>query len=137
MTPDVSMRSEASNKRITGNDATMDFMAKKLITRLIDDIDGAELDDGGESIAFSFDGHAYEIDLSDANAEKLRDALAPFIKAARRTGAPASTPIRGRRATSGRSDLAAVRAWANDNGMPVSDRGRVPSSVLEAYDAAH
>lgn len=112
-------------------------MAKKLITRLIDDIDGTELDDSGESITFSLDGRAYEIDLSDANVEKLRDALAPFIKAGRRSGASTPSAPRARRSAGGRSDLAAVRAWANDNGMTVSERGRVPASVLEAYDAAH
>ncbi|WP_433674819.1 histone-like nucleoid-structuring protein Lsr2 [Microbacterium gorillae] len=114
-------------------------MAKKIIHQLVDDIDGTVLDAGeGESVHFSLDGVAYEIDVTDANAAALRDALSPYISAGRRVGRDASTvrattPKRVGR----RPDLAAVRAWANDNGHPVSDRGRVPASVLEAYDAAH
>ncbi|WP_454149036.1 histone-like nucleoid-structuring protein Lsr2 [Microbacterium lacticum] len=109
-------------------------MAKKLITRIIDDLDGTELEDGGRTVSFSLEGRAYEIDLSDKNADKLRDALAPFIKVARSSSA--SGP-RARRSARGSSNLAAVRAWANDNGHTVSERGRVPATVLAAYEAAH
>lgn len=113
-------------------------MAKKIVHQLIDDLDGTALEAGeGESVPFSLDGIAYEIDLTDENAETLRGALSPYIAAGRRVGrasAPSATaPARGK----SRTDLAAVRAWANDNGHSVSDRGRVPASVLEAYDAAH
>jgi hypothetical protein len=31
----------------------------------------------------------------------------------------------------------AVRAWARAEGMTVSDRGRMPASVITAYEAAH
>lgn len=113
-------------------------MAKKHITQLIDDLDGTVLDDGA-TVYFSLDGKAYEIDLSDANAQTLRDVLTPYIKAGRPiAGNGVRTTTRPRSgAKSGRVDLAAVRAWAKDNGHTVSDRGRVPGSVLEAYDAAH
>lgn len=113
-------------------------MAKKQITQLIDDLDGSTLEEGdGVTLRFALEGRSYEIDLSDANAAKLRDALAPFIAAARLTSGTAS-PTRSRAArANGRSDLAAIRAWANENGYTVSSRGRVPQPVIEAYEASH
>ncbi|WP_105566011.1 histone-like nucleoid-structuring protein Lsr2 [Microbacterium halophytorum] len=112
-------------------------MARKIVHQLVDDIDGTVLDPGeGESVSFALDGKSYEIDLTDANAEKLRKAVAPYIAAGRRVAAaqPQRTPRR--RATNSR-DLADVRQWAKDNGYTVSERGRVPGAILEAYDAAH
>lgn len=114
-------------------------MARKIVHQLIDDIDGTVLDHGvGSTIHFSLDGTAYEIDLTDDHAADLRDALAPFIAAGRRLGrgGTAASPAARKRSEPGR-DLAAVRAWASANGHTVSDRGRVPQVVLDAYDAAH
>jgi len=50
--------------------------------------------------------------------------------------AASKTPPRSGRTADGGSkpDLTAVRQWARDNGYAVSDRGRVPNSVLAAYD---
>jgi hypothetical protein len=59
-------------------------MARRTI--LIDDLDGGE---AAETIAFAIDGMSYEIDLSDGNAKKLREALSPFIASARPVAAPA------------------------------------------------
>ncbi|HAM13781.1 MAG TPA: hypothetical protein DCO91_10820, partial [Microbacterium sp.] len=42
-----------------------------------------------------------------------------------------------KRRRSGQQDYSAVRAWAKENGYSVSERGRVPASVLEAYNAAN
>ncbi len=112
-------------------------MAKRIVHQLIDDIDGTLLgDDEGETLHFSLDGTLYEIDLSDANAQKLRDALRPFIDAGRRAnsaGAPAKTP---RKRPSRSPEAARIRAWAAENGHTVSERGRVPAPVIEAYRAA-
>ncbi|MDQ1206086.1 hypothetical protein QE377_002445 [Microbacterium sp. SORGH_AS 862] len=111
-------------------------MAKQQITRLIDDLDGEVLE-AGKTIHFSLEGRAYEIDLSDKNAEKLREAFAPFIKAGRSIGsASRGASTRGRAAKKDSRDLGAVREWAAANGYEVSARGRVPAAVLEAYDAA-
>jgi hypothetical protein len=109
-------------------------MARKKIVRLIDDLDGKEIAEGGQTLAFSFNGTDYEIDLGPKNAKKLTDALAPFVAAARRTG--------GRRSGSGRpskvdqADLSAIRAWGKEHGYKVSDRGRVSQEVQEAYRAS-
>lgn len=126
-------------------------MARKIVHQLVDDLDGTVLEVGsGETILFSLDGTAYEIDLTDENAAALRDALAPFIAAARsvsaraggRSGSGSSGGSGGsggarRQKRSGQRDYAPVREWAAQNGYTVSQRGRIPAPVLEAYDAAH
>lgn len=114
-----------------------DDMAKRIIHQLIDDIDGSVLsEDDGETVRFSLEGAAYEIDLSDTNAEKLRAALQPYIDAARRVGSTTSGTS-PRRRNSRTPDAARMRAWASENGFTVSERGRVPASVIDAYNAAH
>jgi len=118
-------------------------MARRIVHQLVDDLDGTLLDVGsGETVLFSLDGVAYEIDLADANAVALRDALQPYIAAGRRIsggrgGAPTSSGGGSHRRRTGQQDYAPIRAWAKDNGYTVSDRGRVPASVVEAYEAAH
>lgn len=123
-------------------------MARRIVHQLVDDLDGTVLEGGaGETVLFSLDGTAYEIDLTDENAAALRAALAPFIAAARSVSArsTASAPRRGSSGGGGRApqrrsgqrDYGPIREWASANGYTVSERGRVPASVLEAYDAAH
>lgn len=114
-------------------------MALKHITHLVDDLDGSVLEEGqGKQITFSLDGRAYEIDLSDRNADKFYSAVAPFVDAARPVSRGVSNARRPRPARRGSDvDLGAVREWARSNGHTVSDRGRVPATVLEAYTEAH
>jgi hypothetical protein len=114
-------------------------MARRIVHQLVDDLDGSLLEVGeGETVLFSLDGIAYEIDLTDENAAALRSALDRFISAARPVsarGAAATGPARKRRRT-GQQDYGAIREWARANGHQVSERGRVPASVIEAYEAA-
>jgi len=108
-------------------------MAQITEVRLVDDLDGG---DAVESVAFSLDGKSYEIDLSEKHAAALRDAFAPFVGSARRAGGSAvvSRPRAAARAGRSREETAAIREWANSNGHEVSARGRIPSTVLEAYE---
>ncbi|GGS95231.1 protein lsr2 precursor [Planobispora rosea] len=113
-------------------------MAKKVVETFIDDLDGGK---ASGTISFAIEGAAYEIDLSDENADKLRKALAPFINAAR--------PVRRERTERGRrgggiasraverEKSARIREWAKSRGMTVSERGRIASSIVEQYEAAH
>jgi hypothetical protein len=111
-------------------------MAKQVITLLTDDLDGGEAD---RTVEFGLDGVNYTIDLSEKNAGKLRKALDPFLNAATRVGrSPAASPARRSPATGGgarasRDENQAIRDWANKNGHPVSERGRIPSHIVEAY----
>ncbi len=104
-------------------------MAQRVVVTLSDDIDGGA---AVETVAFGLDGKAYEIDLSAANAVRLRDALSPYLLAGRRR----SRSGRAYQRTSVAPDPAAVRAWARSNGMEVPPRGRIPKRVYEAFDAA-
>lgn len=114
-------------------------MAQKVQVLLVDDLDGGT---AVETIAFSLDGAGYEIDLTAKNAAKLRDAFAPFVGAARRSGGRAAS--RGARraprkaaAVAGGNRTADVRAWARANKIKVSERGRISADVVAKYDAAH
>ncbi len=111
----------------------------KHITHLVDDLDGTVLEDGqGKQITFSVEGRAYEIDLSDRNADKFYSAIAPFVDAARSVPAVRHHSRRSRAPRrSSDVDLGAVREWARANGHTVSDRGRVPASILDAYADAN
>jgi hypothetical protein len=101
--------------------------------RLVDDLDGKSAD---ETVEFAIDGKSYEIDLSSSNAGRLRDAFAEFVASARKVAG-----ARGRRGSAAaarrpvidREQNQAIRDWARKRGMKVSDRGRIPSEVLEAY----
>lgn len=126
------------------NSAIVQFMARRIVHQLVDDIDGTLLDVGeGETVLFSLDGVAYEIDLTDENAAALRSALERYTKAARTVSSAravsrsASSSGGRKRRRSGQQDYSGVREWAKQNGYQVSERGRVPASVLEAYEAAH
>lgn len=119
------------------------FMARRIVHQLVDDLDGTLLEIGeGETVLFSLDGIAYEIDLTTENAAALRDAIAPYASAARSVGSSRrSSSSNGssgsKRRRTGQQDYSAIREWAKQNGHQVSERGRVPASVLEAYEAAH
>lgn len=110
-------------------------MAQRTIVELTDDIDGGKAD---ETVTFGLDGKSYEIDLTDKNAAKLRDAFSEYVGAARRSGGSTGAgSSRGRRSGGSRSknDTAAIREWAVANGHKVSARGRIPASVQAAYAA--
>ena len=110
-------------------------MAKQTTVILVDDLDGSE---AAEQVEFGVDGRSYEIDLSAANSAKLREALAPFISAARRAGGRRSAaPPAPSRPAADRVHNQAIREWAVAQGMKISERGRIPSNVLEAYHKNH
>ncbi|MBO0844949.1 MAG: Lsr2 family protein [Nocardioides sp.] len=105
-------------------------MAQKVHITLEDDLDGG---DATETVAFGLDGRSYEIDLNDKNAKALRAALSKYVEAGRRSGGRSRGKSRTQLGTSARE----VRDWARSNGYDVPDRGRIPSQVREAFEAAH
>ncbi|AZS85829.1 Lsr2 family protein [Streptomyces griseoviridis] len=110
-------------------------MAQKVQVLLVDDLDGGEAD---ETVTFALDGKTYEIDLTTANADKLRGLLDAYVKGGRRTGGRSSGGRgKARVAAGGSQDTALIRAWAKENGYEVNDRGRVPASIREAYEKAN
>jgi hypothetical protein len=97
-----------------------------------DDIDGTP---GAATVRFAFEGINYEIDLTEGNAAKFAEVVTPFVQAARKAGTRKSTAAPS--TNKSRADRAAARAWAQKSGFPVGQRGRIPATVLEAYEAAH
>jgi len=106
-------------------------MAQKVHITLEDDLDGG---DAAETVTFALDGRTYEIDLNAKNAKALRDALAKYVAAARRAGGRSSGV---KRRTQVGTSAREIRDWARSNGHQVPDRGRIPSGVREAFEAAH
>jgi len=123
-------------------------VAKKIFTQLIDDIDGSVIDDeSGETIEFSVNGVDYLVDLKAKNASDFHRKIGYYIEHATRVGGrkrrhspTATTPSSAPSSTGATRDPAqtrAVRQWAADNGYKISDRGRIPASIEEAFAAAH
>jgi hypothetical protein len=121
-------------------------MAQKTVVTLVDDLTGEESEDI-TTVEFALDGVTYEIDLDDKNSAGLRDQLAQYVAAARRTGGRRAT---GRRRAGGagtgtprstspggydRETSKQIREWARSEGFEVSDRGRVPNNVVEAWES--
>ncbi|MBB2942789.1 histone-like nucleoid-structuring protein Lsr2 [Actinoplanes sp. CA-015351] len=114
-------------------------MARQVITTLIDDLDGKKAD---RTVEFSLDGVSYTIDLSEANAGKLRKVLDPYISAGTRLGRTTSGRIGSRalapaRTAGSRDENRLIREWAIANGHKISERGRIPQEVSNAYRAAN
>ncbi len=115
-------------------------MAQKVITEFIDDIDGSPAE---RTVTFAVDGAYYEIDLSAENIAEFKSVIGGFIKSARKV--KGSRNSNGRRARSAGADggrqsreqTRAVRAWARQHGHNISNRGRIPASVRQAFDQAH
>jgi hypothetical protein len=104
-------------------------MATKVFTTLQDDIDGSA---AVETVRFALDGIEWEIDLSERNANRLRNSLSDFIAHGRKVG---GKRVRGNSSSSG-VDSKLIRKWAEANGIAVSSRGRIPAEVVEQYRAA-
>lgn len=108
-------------------------MARTVSVVTSDDLDGSP---DAETVTFAFDGASYEIDLSEKNRAKLEKAFAPYLQHGRRVAQTRRRPGSARQ-TGPRIDRAAVRAWAKDQGLNVSERGRISAEVMEKYEASH
>jgi hypothetical protein len=110
-------------------------MAQKVHIVLEDDLDGS---DATQTVTFALDGTSYEIDLNDKNASALRDALATYVGHARKVSGSRRGGRRSAASSSGNGHSAKeIRDWARSNGHKVPERGRIPSGVREAFEAAN
>ena len=109
-------------------------MARKVLVRLVDDLDGLPSEDVA-TVTFSLDGLDYQIDLNESNASKLREGLADFVAAARRTGGRIKRGA-GASARAAANDGPAIREWAREQGHQLAERGRIPSHIVDAFHAA-
>ena len=99
---------------------------------LIDDLTG---DPADTTVKFSLDKTEYEIDLSQDNAAELRETLSRYVNAARKAPGAVRRAAMGTASYSG-YDPAAVRPWAQGQGIEVNARGRIKADVVEQFRAA-
>lgn len=114
-------------------------MAKKTIQVITSDLSGDELSPGeGETIVFSVGGSDYSIDLTDAEADEFRATFDRYVKVATRSSSRGTQSTSRKSSKSGRTpeELAHVRSWARENGHEVSERGRIKTEILDAFDQA-
>lgn len=128
-------------------------MAKEVETRLIDDLEKTRSNQrilATQTITFSVNDVRYTIDLSEDNAAAFMRAVGPFMEAAsvvpvRRSGGDRKSAPKVATSTeskttakprTNRNRTDAVRLWARQNDHEISDRGRIPTNVLDAYEAA-
>lgn len=133
---DISFSSIATTF-LSPNDKEPVTMAQKITVTMTDDIDG---DVASETVNFGIDGVNYEIDLNEQNALAIREALATYIYNGRRVSgrkisgtSTATTPSSG----ANKERLQNIRSWAKENGHEVSERGRIKSELMDAYDKAN
>jgi nucleoid-associated protein Lsr2 len=105
-------------------------VATRITVLLEDDLDGGP---ANETVRFGLDGVDYEIDLSRQNARAFRREFASFLVHARR--AERGRGHRPARGSPGRRRSGDIRTWAKGAGIGVSDRGRIPASVVAQYHA--
>ncbi len=105
---------------------------QKVETVRTDDLDGSAAD---ATIRFGLDGAEYEIDLNDEHANTFRQSVQQYIAAARKVSGRRTAAGRPRKSGSGQ-DSTRVREWAKSQGLPVKERGRVPSDLIAQYREA-
>lgn len=96
-------------------------MGSRTTTTLFDDLDGTTGD--VRTVTITLDRQTVELDLSEANYEKVRDFLAPYLDAGRKTAGGGRKG--GQAKVDKQADTQAVREWAEANGHEVNSRGRI------------
>lgn len=106
-------------------------VARKFVEIRRSDLSGVE-GDSVQGVTLSVDGRAVEVDLTPGERAELDTALRPYLEAGRKVRASA-TRLRGGR----RRDVTALRKWAQEQGYPLGDRGKIPHEIEAAYARAH
>lgn len=110
-------------------------MARREITQYFDDIDNTPLTEQDlHLVRFGFEGTDYILDLSEGNAREFQRVLEPYLNAARKVTAPRVTR---RESVSTRGNSRAIRQWAQDQGLKVANRGKIPHEIIDAFNKAH
>ncbi|MGY3128176.1 hypothetical protein ACVWW9_001675 [Agrococcus sp. UYP33] len=115
----------------------LSVMAKKTMVQLVDDISGDAIGDGeGRTVRFAFDGADYEIDLTNSHIEEFSNALEDYVRASRRVSGRRKTNAPAGRSggSSGSGETAAIREWAESQGLKVATRGRIPADIVDRYN---
>lgn len=112
-------------------------MAKKTIAKYFSDLSGIEIESNSPTVYFAIDGTSYEVDLTEEEQTRLREAVAPYAAVGRRAAGGRRASAGGASSTADGPSAKEVRAWAVQQGLDVPARGRVPAEITDAYRAAH
>lgn len=114
-------------------------MSRKETITFYDDLDGKPIDPEEITVKqFSVGNKTYQLDLRPTNVEKFEKDMGKWIEHA--TKVPQGSSTRStRQANRGtpKEELVKIREWARSNDYTVSDKGRVPAYIMEAYYAAN
>lgn len=105
-------------------------MARITVVEVVDDLSGEVLSDP-ETVRFGIDGSEYQLETSQESADELRSLLQEYAKISRKRATRRSDAARAA------ASVADIRAWAVQNGWDISERGRVPKVIVDAYNEAH
>ncbi len=109
-------------------------MAQKTVVTVVCDLNHDDEIEGSETVSFAFDGATYEIDVCPNHAKELHDTFSGYAEHSRRvSGGRRRKPRTG----PGRERSSEIRAWAKQRGHKVSERGRIPASIITEYEASH
>ena len=112
-------------------------MAQKTVVTVVCDLPHDGEVEGTETVSFAFDGTAYEIDVCAQHAKDLREKFGKYVEHSRRVAGGASGRRRRARSGPGRERSSEIRAWAKQRGHKVSERGRIPASIIAEYESSH
>jgi hypothetical protein len=112
-------------------------MVQKTVVTVVCDLPHDTEVEGTETVSFSFDGTAYEIDVCTSHAKELHDKFSGYADSARKVSGGAAARRRKPRTGPGRERSSEMRAWARQRGHKVSERGRIPASIIQEYEASH
>lgn len=113
------------------------LMAQRTVVTVVCDLPHDDEVEGKETVSFSIDGTGFEIDLCTAHAKELHDKFGEYTDHARKAGSVAGGRRRKARTGPGRERSSDIRVWAREHGHKVSERGRIPASIIRDYEAAH
>jgi Lsr2 len=111
-------------------------MAQKVKVTVVCDLPHEGEVEGQETVQFSFDGTSYEIDVCSKHAKELREKVGQYADHARKASAGGGRRRRSRTGP-GRERSGEIRAWAKQRGYKVSERGRIPATIIQEYEASH
>lgn len=115
-------------------------MAKQVVEVTVDDLTGQPIEGTVHTVTLMVNDRSTQVDLSEENAKRLDTFLAPYFSQAPKQvpAAPAGkTNLPTQKTTASSRALNEIRAWAKKNGYTVSNRGRIPFAVMDAYTRSH
>lgn len=102
----------------------------------VSDLSGDEVEGGQETVSFSYRGVDYTIDLTTKEAAGFDKAVAMYVEHARKAGRGAKRPPTSSGSANAHAEgVANMKRWAAEQGIGYPKRGRLPKSLVEAYEA--